>query len=554
MSNHNSRIPHTKDNLRKESIYNVPGNNLSFMDKIETYKQDFSADKPHHYIHQIYAMDTKSKDKYITVFQKYKSLRRTLMAVLTLHRKKLQKDPNAKISYLEEIRKTHFQPIKAHWIPFVASTKSYRRHEPQGQTTLGSKINFNIDTTDTQFIGDGCIRLKLKGLSAISSTNKVKYVDRLGERIVKDLTFKINSKPEQSVNGIGMNFFYNKILPHEKKVAWDRAIRANGEYVGILNENPAGSGDDVEQYIILNTGSNVYKNSHSEIDIIIPLIFFFNNDTTPLRVRRYSSYSFSIELTLASAQDCYRVINYDDPDDSFPTDQPSYITAPTVEASMYLAHISTSEDVDEAIYGSSEAQLVRYTKQTQTSTVSPEGHIKLDGVGGFVERMIIGFRPQSNTLSTNEGSYSNWYKCSSITTSSFETPTYNGSAVEYTPVIYHKEDPLIDNYCITLKSAPITTELPIKMEEYKAIFQHHTTQTNKDRHLIDVDFRVGYEHSNPFQPTGYVHAPTGNELSIKYDGTTISSSTPTFIDCIAIQLAFLIVDPETQQMTLKHIL
>ncbi len=544
------------DQIRDSVIYNIPNNTQNFFDKITRIQEEFTTSTPSQLILRLYQIDNQDGDKMIKAFQRYSYLKTRIEEIVKAQIALIQSkgDSVQKVNYFSEIRKTHFTPLKSHWVPFTATSKIYRSHESSGPTVLGSKIMFNINTTDTHLLSDGCIILKLKGMKANSATNKCKYATRLGERIVSKIEFKCNSITEQWYDSQGLNHYYNKILPTEKKIAWDRAISDNHKYTGILNENPDTTTDDVEQHITLNTGLDVYKNEHTEVEICVPLIFYWNNDKTPLPVRRYGNRKFQIELTLAQPDECRRIINYVDPDDSFPSNQTSYLREPTIEAKLYLAHITGTDDIESAIYEATEAQMVRYLKQTRITANTQEGNIRLTGIGGFIERLIIGFKPHTNASSTTEISYNNWYKCSKITSAYFETPTYNGSGIEYIPVIYQSEDSCIDTYQLKLKGSDLTYELPIKLEDHKAIFQHHTSHSNESKYLVDLDFRVGYDDSNSFQPTGYIHAPSGNDLSISYTGTNITPSAPVFLEVLAVCLGYVIFDPQSQQMTLKYIL
>lgn len=549
----NKNIP-SDDESRSNVIYNPPKNTLNFLENVRHISNDFTSSTPSHYHHKLYMMDNTNNDKLIKAMQMYGLLKKRLIGLTQMHEEAIKAGKPSQINYFAEIRKTHFTSLKAHWKPFAATTKQYRKHIANGTGTLGSKISFKIDTTNTHLLADGCIRLKLKNMQANSATNKCKYASRLAERIVAKMEFKCNDKTNQSYDGMGMNLYYSNILPNSKKIAWNRAITDNDTYIGLLNENPAATTDDVEQSVILNTGANVYKNKHTEVEILIPLLFWWNNDRTPLPVRRYSSQIFTIELTTAAPNECRRIINYDDGSNTFPSDQEAYLTEPTLEAEMYLGHINGTPDIEEAIYGSTEAQLVRFTKQSRVSTASNEATVKLPGVGGLVERIIVGFRPHVNTLSTNEISYTNWYKCASLTTSSFETPTYNGTTIEYTPVLYHVESLPINTYQFMLKGGPITEELPLKLEEYKAIFQHRDSHINEQSTIIDLDFRVGADDGNLFQPTGYMNIPSGNEFSIKYTGTNISVTNPCYVEVLTVNLGYMVFDHESQQLVLKYLL
>ena len=511
-------------------------NILNFINTINANtKQEYTTIRPGDYAKVLNLQGTNSKDKYLKAFQQVSSLRKTLLASASLY----AQNPEYKVDFITDIKNTHFTTLKAKAKPFVQTFKEYRSHNAVGTANFGSIINFPIDTSNTHLLGDGCIIFTLTGLKALNATNKCKYADKLGERIIGNIEIRDGSSM-QSLRAMGMEIFANKILSPDKKIAWDRSITDNHMYMGSLTEYPGSSVDEIEQMITVNTGANIYKNEHDSVTVCVPLIFFFNNDETPLPVKDIP-HKLEVVVTLASANECRRVIRWDDTDDSFPTNQSDYLVEPTITAVLHMAHIVTNNLVYDAIYSTTDSQLIRYYTHKTYITTTTNGSVALSGISGMIERLFVALRPQSNTLSTSEASYTNWYKGSSMTTSTIETPALTDS-VTTSFIIYDKETSLINTHKLMYKGADLSNEIPIKMEDYKALMQHAASHVTDSKNIIEYDFRYGQDSSNTFQPTGAIYLPTGNELSFNYTSTLITPSNPVIVDVMTVNLGYLIYD------------
>jgi hypothetical protein len=95
---------------------------------------------------------------------------------------------------IQDIEKTHIMYVNSTFKPIIAMASSYRKVGANGQsnTTLGSKLTFTVPVNG-EFVNDMVVNLKLVGLHATLSQDKVRYVELLGHKLFKRTSFKMRN-------------------------------------------------------------------------------------------------------------------------------------------------------------------------------------------------------------------------------------------------------------------------------------------------------------------------------------------------------------------------
>lgn len=184
------------------------------------------------------------------------------------------KHPNIRDSTptLIDIERTHILYMNAHFKPFVAIGYEYNKIGVQnGKPAFGQSCQFSIAQFG-DFFADMCIHVVLKDLLPGPLSERVRYCDFLGHRLIQLVRFEVNGNFLDQYTSDVYNFHYNFMVPDYKRVNWKRCMGQETPNQAFLTPNPNQSEFRI-QYAFLN-GPQTAKASIPLVEMWIPLLFW----------------------------------------------------------------------------------------------------------------------------------------------------------------------------------------------------------------------------------------------------------------------------------------
>ena len=259
--------------------------------------------------------------------------------------KNLEKSNNSLI----DLEKTHITYLTSNFKPYISTTSEYIIEKIHNKIELNSNIEINISQLG-DFFHDMVLHVVIGYENNINSyiyfnddvsinnIPKYKFCNHPGERLIKKCNFSINGDILDEYNTEDITFWKEFNLNDDQKNLWDKLVGQENGLKGISKQNISLlEGDEMQTSYIerafendnnykktnfiynkeLSTeiGAKVYngyqtpKYTHKELDLWIPLIFWFNKDvgsSFPSIALPYGNRS--IEFTLCSENELVGLI------------------------------------------------------------------------------------------------------------------------------------------------------------------------------------------------------------------------------------------------------
>jgi hypothetical protein len=432
---------------------------------------------------------------------------------------KLHKNMSWK-SVIEYIGQTHFFPINSYILPSVPIAYEYKKlTQYSGPLKFGSNISVLLNNDGT-WLFDMVVHLKLKGLSAKDPLDKVRYTEFLGHRLFDTIVFKCNGDVLQTLTPDIYNLYYQRQIPLSKKNLWKKMIGQEIPLVGQIFSEPRYS--NTRQYFYMGDGPQTLKTSHDEVEIWLPLIFWFNTDVTKmLPIAMIPAAELKIEFTVASLDKIAGGVPYNG-DGKF--------TTPTInEFEMFVNHIETIESIRNVMM-SKKILLHPIRSYDYASTIVNESSGKiisnksLTNIKGTIEAMYIGFKPAANA-----NSLISWcqqcefkqqlYKMSVI----IDNPTPNVQSISQG--IYYKDFPSVDNLSFYIDNVAIYNKMS---ETFYSKYMMGKIQNDSEESADDffgwnfIDFSLAARNKTSFDNHfGYINLSQNRNFFLDYTSSTI---------------------------------
>ncbi len=412
--------------------------------------------------------------------------------------------------------------------PIIAMTSVYSKTTPiQGQKKLGTTTVFTLPIYG-EFIADAAIHCTLTGLSAVSALDRVKYVDFLGHKMIKKISLKLNNKTVSSYSSDKYNIFYDCKLKNDLQSGYNKLVGQENPVIAQLNPDI-----DLEyvQFIPLGLGAQTFKQTQDTVEMMIPLLFWFNNLKTPLPNYMLTQGTTQIEVEFESSDLLISVYNGGGGG--------GYNLPVMSTCDLYLNHLYVDTVVMDMFKKYFKFQLIRTDQWFIEEIKNNSGSLYLQKFRGLIECLYIGFRPKSNYLVGKK-----WYKNLYLTTSSVNIPVVDEVlTIGYNQANYYNEYSMIKNVGITLNGNVINTYMPgIHYSTYVPFIRG--VKTPKEGWL---SFCYN-QNQDVYQPSGHLSTLTIREMYLNYEGNVVSgvdvirSDNPANVIGYAECLNFLIVD------------
>lgn len=329
---------------------------------------------------------------------------------------------------LGDIEKTHIIFVNSHFKPFVAVAYEYQVVN-YTQPILGTCFQFSVPLYG-DFIHDMVLRIKLGAVSAKQTGNGdqfIRYVDYPGERICKKVEFSVNGNILDTYENDVYSFYREFTVAPNKKHAYDKMMGHQTIREGELVSS-AGRGDTIQKTQIVS-GPQVPKESHGELELWIPILFWFSRDV------RVSLTSVSIphgqrflKIETASAEELLQHVGASPQDDNSGSN-PVPIPSITL-CELYVNHIFVNPEIHQIIIKKIGFNLIRVYRLHKIMVDKTSDEILLSQIKWPIETIYFGGRPVDNVSKLNNNMATRWHKYC------FHTKTYHNSGAQHTHAYY----------------------------------------------------------------------------------------------------------------------
>jgi hypothetical protein len=313
---------------------------------------------------------------------------------------------NSWIPEMNIIEKSHVIFVNGSFKPFVSCGFEYNLAQSKGKTGLGQEISFTLPVFG-EFVNDAVVHIKLKGLAANDIRDRVRYVSMLGHKLMTKTSFKVGANPLDEYYSEDYNNHFEFHVPPGKKNGWLRNIGQEIPTMGHITADP--TYDFQREYRWFGFGNQTFKQSHDEIELWIPLIFWFQDvrNSIPNFLMPYGQTDIIIQL--ASASD---IVGFLDNGGG------GAYTAPTISlCELYVNNIFLMPEISKLFTKKFGFSLIRtHGRHTQELQVSSQ-NVHLNSLKWPTECLYVSFRPKANLAMSQY-----WHKSSTLTLTNVKVP------------------------------------------------------------------------------------------------------------------------------------
>lgn len=432
---------------------------------------------------------------------------------------------------LASIEKTHIMFTNATYKPFVAMAHEYSKTTvKKGKAALGTSFSFTLPIIG-EFINDCVMYIKLTGFAATSASDKVRYVEYPGHRIMKKVRLKIQNHVLDEYTADDMNAYYQYKVPLHKDDGYLRCIGQEVPKLGYLTADP--TTDEVREYRYFGDGHQTFKRTQSDLEMWIPMLFWFKDIHTSLPNFLLPMGQVDIEIELESEAN---MISYADYGGG------GAYSVPTVSACyLYANHIFLQPQIHRIFVTRFGFQLIRVHRKQTKVLKSGDGNVLLNELKWPIECIYTCFRPQANLSNSQK-----WHRATSITDTDVKEAVVTGVAtIQVNNATYFSEAHLISSLGLRAHDTIIYPLAPPEFYNNYIPYRYgEFLKTPKDLGWYMLNFNV---KPGEYQPSGHFNASRSRELYLQYVSATdtngnalISSSNAVDLIVIADCINFLL--------------
>lgn len=401
---------------------------------------------------------------------------------------------------LASIERTHAMFINATWKPFVALAHEYSRTVTRGgKPDLGKTFSFMFPILG-EFVNDPVLYVRLKGLRAEDARDKVRYVEMLGHRLVQHTRFKVSNNELDSYTSDYYNAYWQYHVPQNKETGYLRNIGQEVPKLGYLSHDP--TVDEVREYRYFSNGPQTFKRTQTDVEMWIPLLYWFKDLATSLPNFILPLGQTEIEVTFA---DYANLISFADYGGG------GLYRVPYVdECCLYLNHIFLMPDVANIFMNRFGFQLIRVRRTHTEQLKDSEKSIRLHQIKWPVECLYVGFRPRVNLTNSQR-----WYKNTHIVEQTVKEAVVTGvSTIQVNNATFLEEKHPIRRLELRAHDTIIYPSLPPDFYNNYIPYrygQHLKTPRDLGWYMLNFNMNPG-----EYQPSGYFNTSMSRELYLNY--------------------------------------
>ena len=363
-----------------------------------------------------------------------------LLDIEKMRKNSMARDPTPT---LVDIERTHILFVNAHFKPYCAIAYEYNVVQvANGSPSLGPGTYQVSIPQFGDFFGDMTLRL---GLASVTATNAdywndpvahpatgaelLAYVNNLGERIVKTVSFTVNGNPLDEYDSTVQTIHRKYFVQPNKLVGWLRDTQqeqsrqgycdvdslANGTADPSVPNSQWGRGTGVREVKYFVDGPQTPKVTQPALEMFIPLLFWFNKD--PRLVVPSVSIPYGqryINFTLASAPEVLQTLHAYDP--SLDNPGSHQVPVPDITAlELYINNIFVNPEIHDIFIKRIGFNLVRVHRIQNAVVNKLTDKILMNLFKWPIETIYLGFRPTVNNSTSSTLMLTGWNQWSNIT-------------------------------------------------------------------------------------------------------------------------------------------
>lgn len=482
----------------------------------------------------------------------------------TIRQKRVERGDSDTNPTLSDIERTHVLFMHAHFKPFAAIGYEYNKI-PNSNATLGTKVQFSIPQFG-DFFSDMVVHLKfsapttaITGADAGSSgsdTALYRWCEFPGERIFQKVSFDVNGNPLDEYYPDTYNFHRQFRVSEDKMVGWYRNMGQEMSKEGyfIYNQTSALVGSDPAPHparacLSVKDGHQTYKVSHSDLELFVPILFWFNTDprlAIPSVAIPYGQRFLNLDL--ATKEQLLRVIK--NPGSATAGLTNPTITSPTISnCDLYINNIFVNPDIHDIFIARIGFTLVRVHRRQVTNVNKATDSILLQQLKWPIETIYLGVRPTANqtantTLTAHntqdsvvDAQMEDWHRYGQITNSEEVAANYAGVSDNFH---LKSEANHVSSISINVHGIPIYNEIPAQF--FNSYVPYHyggfNISTPTDPGVFMITFNL---YPGTYQPSGHINVSRAREFYLSYASSYVSSSTTADLVVNAVAINFLLV-------------
>lgn len=339
---------------------------------------------------------------------------------------------------LVDIERTHILFVNAHFKPFASLAYEYGKTAVQsGTARLNSNVQFSIPQFG-DFFNDMVVHIRLGAVEALESgywedpannpvtplptgtaNQLIRYVNYLGQALVKEVKFTVNNNPLDEYNNNVTNFHQKYFVTPNKEVGWNRLVaqevpKEGYEQIPFANGR-SGRGSGVRTKVAVCDGPQTAKPAHGEIDIWMPLLFWFNKDP------RLSIPSVSIpygqrfiNLQFARKEEILQHLHATNPALDAPAQNP--VPEPDITlCELYINNIFVNPEIHDIFIKRIGFSLIRVHRQQQFRVSQSSDQLLLNQFKWPIETIYAGLRPVDNIDTASTKLLEDWNVYAEVT-------------------------------------------------------------------------------------------------------------------------------------------
>lgn len=425
---------------------------------------------------------------------------------------------------MSAIEKTHIMFTHGSFKPFVASASEYvNTPVTKGQVSFDSSFNFTVPQFG-QFVSDMVLHIRLSKLTATAPSDKVRWTEYLGHRLLNEVSLHISNMPVDKYTSDDYNAHFQFKVPPRKKNGYLRSIGQEVPEVGYLTAFP--TVDEVREYKLFGSGPQTFKNSQPAIDLWIPLLFWCRDHRSALPNFLIPHGLTEVVIKTAPLADLISFATYPPGTGEF--------VAPTIElAELHSNHIFILPEVHELFVKRFGFQLIRVHRQHVEELDQANGAIRLTKIRWPVESLFVGFRPKENLLNSQK-----WHhNMVVVDTAVKQVVSSPANAIQINNATYLTQTYPIDSMSLESHNVELfSARAPEFYNQYMPYRRGKNLNTPIDQGWMMMDFNFD---PNSYQPSGHINVSTSRELYLKYNSSYITPNTPTDLIVLATCINFL---------------
>ena len=332
---------------------------------------------------------------------------------------------------LVDIERTHILFMNAHFKPFAAIGYEYNKVSVQsGSARLGSDVQFSIPQFG-DFFHDMVLHIKLGAVDAVNidhwsspdvspaaGNELLRYVDYLGQRLLKKVKFTVNGNPLDEYDSDILNFHQKFFVTPNKETGWKRNVGQEVPktgYAGVTAANGRwGRGAGVREKRQICDGPQTAKPSQGVVDMWIPLLFWFNRD--PRLAIPSVSIPYGqrfIDVTFASANEILQHLHANNPALDAPGQNP--VAVPDINTcELYINNIFVNPEIHDIFIKRIGFSLIRVHRKQVIRTNKSDDNLLLNQLKWPIETLYVGLRPSDNVDVNSTKMLEDWHQYAEI--------------------------------------------------------------------------------------------------------------------------------------------